>query len=100
MIKDSISQRSAWCDHILPLTDGVFLTSALRLSQAAAPAAVGTERRGVSAELNIPARVKNFIWPWLVFKRLCYSMEVFIGGVVYLKSSGRGLQRLSLALNG
>lgn len=27
MIKDSISQRSVWCDHILPLTDGVSLTS-------------------------------------------------------------------------
>ena len=30
VIKDSISQRSAWCDHILPQTDGVPLTSALR----------------------------------------------------------------------
>lgn len=29
VIKDSISQRSVWCDHILPLTDGVSLTSAL-----------------------------------------------------------------------
>lgn len=29
VIKDSISQRSAWCDHILAQTDGVSLTSAL-----------------------------------------------------------------------
>lgn len=28
VIKDSISQRSVWCDHILALTDGVSLTSA------------------------------------------------------------------------
>lgn len=29
VIKDSISQRSGWCDHILLLTDAVSLTSAL-----------------------------------------------------------------------
>lgn len=29
VIKDSISQRSVWCDRTLPLTDEVSLTSAL-----------------------------------------------------------------------
>lgn len=29
VIKDSISQRSVWFNRTLPLTDGVFLTSAL-----------------------------------------------------------------------
>ncbi len=41
VIKDSISQRSVWCDHILPLTDGVsdICTRMVRLSQAAAAVA-------------------------------------------------------------
>lgn len=43
MIKDSISQRSVWCDHILPLTDGVSLM--VCLSQVAASAPV-EERAG------------------------------------------------------
>lgn len=65
MIKDSISQRSVWCDRTLPLTDEVSLTSALRrfhLSQAAAAAAAvvalipdGGES-GSCSSLNIPVR--------------------------------------------
>lgn len=63
VIKDSISQRSVWCDHILPLTDGVSLTSALwwygchkRPHQ---HTLTRNRESGGYVRLNIPVRVKN-----------------------------------------
>lgn len=63
VIKDSISQRSVWCDRTLPLTDEVSLTSALwrlHLSQAAAAALIPDgEESGSCSSLNIPVRAGN-----------------------------------------
>lgn len=63
VIKDSISQRSVWCDHILPLTDGVSLTSALwrhgchkRRRQ---NLLTWKRESGGCVGLNIPVRVEN-----------------------------------------
>jgi len=63
VITDSISQRSLCCDHILPLTDGVSLTSALWQS------GCHKKRRqhpwskepGCLMGLNIPVIAENFI---------------------------------------
>lgn len=93
VIKDSISHRSVWCDHTLPLTDGVSLTSALRRygchkQRHQQPFAWSRESGG----LNIPVRVKNSFGHG-VLKKLCYAIKLFIHGLE--KSRGRGLQQLS-----
>lgn len=47
VIKDSISQRSVWCDHILLLTDGVSLTCALWQWKAVTSGGIETHKHGI-----------------------------------------------------
>lgn len=58
MIKDSISQRSVWCDHILLLTDGVSLMVCCHKWQHQHR---WRREQGGSVVFNIPVTAGNYI---------------------------------------
>lgn len=91
VIKDSISQRSVWCDHILPLTDGVSLTSALLTAHKRQHQHQLTwnKESGGCVGLNIPVGVKNS-FSHGVLKQLCCAIKLLIHGLVYVSEKVEG----------
>lgn len=81
VIKDSISQRSVWFNRTLPLTDGVFLTSAL-LRFACHKHYYGTRHL---PEINHPSQSWGLMQTQrTVFKWLWRSIRLLIHYLVYV----------------